>query len=177
MDFFELAKTRESCRSFSDKMVEPELLTKCVETARLAPSACNGQPWHFFAVSNEDKVKQIRTCVHTAGINAFAEKVPSFIVVVEEKTNISSRLGARINDNDYTQLDIGIACAHICFAASELGLSTCILGWFTEKGLKECLDIPKSKRIRLVIAVGYSDAKPIREKKRQPLAEILTQIK
>jgi nitroreductase len=89
MNIFELVNMRESCRSFSDKKVAPELLIKCVETARLAPSACNGQPWHFYSVSNDEKVKQVRACVHTAGMNAFAEKVPSFIVVVEDKTNIS----------------------------------------------------------------------------------------
>ncbi len=177
LNIFELVNSRESCRSYADKAVEPEMLLKCIEAARLAPSACNGQPWHYFAVSNEEKVRQIRGCVHTGGQNAFAENVPSFIVIVEEKTNISSKLGGMVKDNAFSEIDIGIAATHICFAAAEQGLSTCILGWFNEKELRECLNVHAPKRIRLAIAVGYSDGKPLREKKRKGIDEVLTLIK
>lgn len=72
-------------------------------------------------------------------------------------------------------MDIGIAAAHLCFAAMEEGLSTCIIGWFDEKRLRKVTGIPENKRIRLVIAVGYADgADPLRPKKRKELSEIAT---
>lgn len=54
-NFFELINKRESCRSFNNKKVDKELLIKCIEAARVAPSACNSQPWSFMVVNSEEK--------------------------------------------------------------------------------------------------------------------------
>ncbi|HZJ77437.1 MAG TPA: nitroreductase family protein [Clostridia bacterium] len=167
MNIYELINARESCRSYSDKAVEPEKLNKLVEAARLAPSACNSQPWHFFVVTNPEKVKKISKCTQIEGSNFFTQNVPSFIVIVQED---------REDGREYVELDTGIATTHICFAATEQGLSTCIIGKFSQQGLRDCLGLSKSKYVRIVVAVGYSDGKPLREKKRMPIEETMTVI-
>ena len=48
MDFLELAKLRQSCRAYDEtREVDPEKLQAILEAGRLAPSACNGQPYRI----------------------------------------------------------------------------------------------------------------------------------
>ncbi|MFA5449102.1 MAG: nitroreductase family protein [Clostridia bacterium] len=173
LDLFETISARESCRDFTAQTVEREKLTKCVEAARLAPSACNGQPWNFYIVSESvELVEKVRECLKEKGMNKFTDKAPAFIVITEESTTLTARVGGAIKKHDYPQTDIGIAAAHIVLAATAQGLGSCILGWFEEKKLKEELGIKSAKRIRLVIALGYAEDKPLRTKKRKPAEDI-----
>ena len=177
MDFFELVNKRESVRGYINKEVEKEKIIKIIECARVAPSACNAQPWKFVAVNNKEKVEKLAHMLHdplVANINKFALTAPVFIVVVGEKRNITSKIGGIIKQKDFTSMDIGIASEHICLAARDLGLGTCMMGWFREKPIKELLNIPKNKEIHLVIAIGYYDIKEPRKKVRKNIDEILT---
>lgn len=177
MDFFELVNKRESVRGYINKEVEKEKIIKIIESARVAPSACNAQPWKFVIVNNKEKVEKLAYMLHdplVANINKFALTAPAFIVVVGEKRNITSKIGGIIKQKDFTSMDIGIASEHICLAARDLGLGTCMMGWFREKPIKELLNIPKNKEIHLVIALGYYDIKEPRKKVRKNIDEILT---
>jgi len=170
--FFELIAKRESCRSYSDQQVERGKLEKCIEAARLAPSACNSQPWSFTAVCSTELTPKVAKCLQEMGMNKFTDKCPAFIVITEEAATLSARLGGKVKNQEYAPIDIGLATAQLCLEATELGLSTCIIGWFNESMLKDLLDIPKSKRIRLVISIGYSaDAEP-RQKNRKKIEDI-----
>lgn len=171
-DFFELIQRRESCRAFNGKPVDPEKLTACVNAARLAPSACNSQPYHFTVVAKPSLAKQVAACTQSMGMNKFTSQCPAFVVITEEKANLSSRIGGLVKSQEYAPIDIGIAASHLCLAATELGLSTCILGWFDEKSVKTLLGIPAKKRVRLIIAIGYALNNTLREKKRKPLEEL-----
>lgn len=172
MDFLALAAQRESCRDFSGTPVELEKLNLCLEAARLAPSACNSQPWTMIIAQTPGKVEQAAKAAQEMGMNRFIGKAPVIAVVVEEKTNISSKFGGALKDQQYAQTDIGLAVAHFCLEATQQGLSTCIIGWFNEAQLKKDFDIPESKRVRLLIAVGYAANDRLREKKRRPVGEI-----
>ena len=164
MDYFSLISQRESCRNYDpNRPVSHQQLTRCLEAARIAPSACNSQPWSFVVVN-----------LQGLGMNKFSENCPAFIVVVEEKATLSARLGGMVKSQEYASIDIGIATAHLVLAATEQGLSTCIMGWFHEGKLKNLLPIPKEKRIRLVIGVGYAAKEGLRPKKRKSLPEIAT---
>lgn len=174
-NFFELIEKRESCRAYSDKAVEKEKLIKCIEAARLAPSACNSQPWSFVVVNGE-KCAEVAKCTQKSGMNKFTDGAKAFIVISEEKATLSAKIAGFIASQSYAQIDIGIATSHICHAATELGLSTCILGWFDEAKLAEVLNLPKSKRIRLVISVGYAKETELRVKKRKELEEIFKYV-
>lgn len=106
------------------------------------------------------------------GINKFAITSPAFIVVVREKRNLTSKMGELIKKKDYTSMDIGIASEHLCLAATELGLGTCMMGWFKEKNIKKLINIPTNKEIHLVISLGYYDEKVTRRKIRKNIDEI-----
>jgi nitroreductase len=172
-NYFDLIAQRESCRNYLDKQVEREKLISCIEACRIAPSACNGQPWKFIVVNNRGLSSKVAKCLQDIGMNKFTDKCPAFVIVLEEKGDIKARIGGTIKDQDYSSIDIGIAAAYLCLAATEQGLSTCIMGWFNEKKLKKLLDIPTSKRVRLVISVGYAADTKLRSKIRKSREEIL----
>lgn len=175
-EFFDLINNRQSCRKYLDKRVEKEKLIKCIEAARVSPSACNSQPWHFVVVNNKELSAKVAKCVQDKVMNKFASGCQSFIIVVEENGNLTSRAGALMKQQDYRSVDIGIATEHICLSATQQDLGTCILGWFDEKELKKLLNINKLKRIRLVVAIGYPETNCIRQKIRKSINEILTFI-
>lgn len=177
MDFFELVQKRESVRGYLSTKVEREKINKILETARLAPSACNAQAWKFIVVDEDELVKKVANALHSplvGGINKFAHTSPAFIVVVDDKRNITSGIGCKVKKKDYTSMDIGIASEHICLAATELGLGTCMMGWFNEKEIKSLLNIPKNREVNLVISIGYYDNKPPRKKVRKKFEEIVS---
>lgn len=167
-DFFDLIRKRESCRSFDPaRPAEREKLERMIEAARLAPSACNSQPWKFCVVTNASLAEKLRPLLQGQGMNRFTDAAPAFIVAVETEANASEAIGARIKRQDFRSIDMGLAVSQLCLAATETGLSTCILGWFDEGGVKELLAIPASRRVRLVIAVGYAKSEALREKTRK----------
>lgn len=171
MSFFELVNKRESCRDYSDKKVDKELLVKCIDAARFTPSACNSQPWSFVVVNSEEKSPLVAQCTQINGINKFTSNVPAFIVICEEEANLMGGISQK-----YAQIDVGAATLNICYAATELGLSTCIMGSVDHEKLKEVLGLPESKNIRLVLAVGYANNDKVRNKVRKPIDEIMTYI-
>ena len=174
MDYFELIARRESCREYAPAAVEHDKLVACLEAARIAPSASNGQPWSFIAVETAEIGSQVAKCLQTAGMNRFADGCSCFVVIVEEESNLTARFGAGMKKQDYSSVDIGFAAAQFCLAATAQGLSTCVVGWFDEPALKTRLGIAEQKRIRLVICVGYANKTDVRAKVRKPLDEIVT---
>ena len=65
-------------------------------------------------------------------------------------------IGGRIKKKEYPLIDIGIAAEHFCLQATEEGLGSCMLGWFNEKDIQKLLQIPKSRKIGLLISLGYT---------------------
>ena len=148
----------------------------CIDAARLAPSACNSQPWKFIVVDDKEKHSKMADFVHDKilGMNKFAEKAGAFIVVVEEKAVLSAKIAEKIKSQNYAQMDLGMATQNLCLMAAEQGLGTCILGWFEEKNIKKLLHIPAGRRVRLVISVGYPETDKIRSKIRKNIDDILS---
>lgn len=172
MDFFELINTRQSCRAYdASREVEAEKLQKVLEAAQLAPSACNGQPYHF-TVCRGEKAKAVAKATQGMGMNKFASQAPVLIVVSEEDYVKSAAVGAKLKNNDYRSMDIGIAVAYLTAAATELGLSTCILGWLDDDKLRSLCSLKHPAR--LVITLGYAADEKLRTKKRKELTELVT---
>lgn len=172
MDFFELINTRQSCRAYdASREVEAEKLQKVLEAAQLAPSACNGQPYHF-TVCRGEKAKAVAKATQGMGMNKFASQAPVLIVVSEEDYVKSAAVGAKLKSNDYRSMDIGIAVAYLTAAATELGLSTCILGWLDDDKLRSLCSLKHPAR--LVITLGYAADEKVRTKKRKELTELVT---
>ena len=170
MDFMTIAKARQSCRAYDEtKDVEAEKLTAVLEAARLAPSACNSQPYHI-TVCRGQTAKQVAKATQGMGMNKFSSQVPVLLVISEEGYSRTAAMGAKVKGNDYRSIDIGIATAYLTAEAAAQGLSTCILGWLEDKKIREICGL--SQPVRLVIALGYGKDAP-REKKRKPLTELV----
>ncbi|MDZ7633237.1 MAG: nitroreductase family protein [Bacteroidales bacterium] len=174
-ELLSLINGRQSERRYLDKPVEKEKIERITEAGRLSPSACNGQPWRFIVV-DEPGLRQTVAAATESEIlrmNTFVQQAPLLIVIVREKSNLTSRAGDLIKQKDYSLIDIGIATASIMYQARAEGLGTCIIGWFDEKRIKKALGIPASKRVELVISVGYTDNR-LRDKSRKPPEEVIT---
>lgn len=172
MDFAEITKVRQSCRNYDpQREVETEKLDAILEAARLAPSACNGQPYAI-TVCTGDAAARVARATQGMGMNKFATDAPLMLVISEKPYVASAALGAKVKKNDYRSIDIGIVAAYITAQASELGLGTCILGWLDDKKIREICDIDGT--VRLVITLGYASADDkLRTKKRKPISEIV----
>ena len=173
--FLELVQSRQSDRAYLDKPVEIEKLERILEVVRLAPSACNAQPWKFVVVTDTEKRLAIADAMTNKllSMNHFTKQAPVQIVVIEEKANFSSTVGGWATDKHYQHIDLGIAAAYITLAATDEGLGSCIIGWCNEKKVQKVLDIPKNKRVVMIILLGYS-TQPLREKKRKSKDEIVS---
>ena len=171
----ELIKSRQSDRKYSNQPVEKEKLERIVEAGRMAPSACNAQPWKFIVVDYPELLVKLAEAASAKllGMNSFVDQATAMIVVVREQANFSSMVGAAVKNKDYSLIDIGIASQSICLQAEAEGIGSCMLGWFDEKLVKKILSIPKSKRVELIITLGYSLSEK-REKRRKPKEETVS---
>ena len=152
-----LIESRRSVRKYAAKAVEPGQIEKCAEAARLAPSASNGQPWRFVIVDDPELKDSVARASFGPGgtFNRFATEAPIIVAVVIERSTALNRVGAAIKRRYYPLIDIGIAAEHFCLQAAELGLGTCMIGWFDEGRIRRLLGIPAGKRIGLLISLGY----------------------
>ena len=174
MNFTEIALNRQSCRSYDPcRIVEKEKLEAVLNAARLAPSACNGQPYHF-TVCRGDTAREVALLTRgMGGMNKFAVDAPVLIVISEEPYVKSAALGAKVKNNDYRSMDIGIAAAYLTAEAAAQGLGTCILGWFDDEKVRKICDL--NQPVRLVITLGYpGENDKLREKKRKDMDELVS---
>ena len=172
--FLELAQARQSDRSFQPgRKIDREVLERIIEAGRIAPSACNGQPWHFTVVTSDELLPQVARATSSLGMNKFVKDASALVLITHESTNITSRLGCGIKDKDFPMMDLGIASAYITLAAEDEGIGSCILGWFDEKKIKQLTGIPEKKRLMLIVALGYA-AKPKRKKVRKEWGKVVS---
>jgi len=172
--FLDLVKKRQSVRKYLDKPVEREKIERCLEAARLAPSASNSQPWSFIVI-DDPKLKEAvarKTFDRVISFNRFSLQAPVLIILISERSGFLNKVAEAIKDKQFSLIDIGIAAEHFCLQAIEEGLGTCMLGWFNEKGVKKLLNIPPSKIVELIITMGYPESNQIRPKKRKPINQI-----
>ena len=172
MNFTEIALARQSCRSYDESRdVEAEKLSAILEAARLAPSACNSQPFHF-TVCRGQAAKEVAAATQGMGMNKFSSQAPVLIVISEGAYSKSAALGAKVKGNDYRSIDIGITTAYLTAEATAQGLSTCILGWLDDDKIRKICDLDQP--VRLVITLGYAKDDALRTKKRKELSELVT---
>lgn len=172
MDFLQIANARQSCRAYdTGRTVEQEKLDAILEAARLAPSACNGQPYKITVCTGES-AKAVAAACAGMGMNKFAVQAPVQLVISEIPYVKSAAVGAKLKKNDYRSIDIGIVSAYITAEAAAQGLATCILGWLDDSKIREIcgLEYP----VRLVITLGYAaEGDKLRSKKRKELEELI----
>ena len=175
MDFKSLVLARQSDRSYLDRPVEKDILARILDCARLSPSACNAQPWHIIVVDDPEIKNKIAdaTSEKILGMNHFTKQAPVHLVIVEEAANLSSNFGSWVKRKHFPLIDIGIIASHICLAAADEGLGSCMIGWFDEAKVKKLLNVSASKRVQLIITLGYPASKT-RLKIRKPIDQIVS---
>ena len=172
MNFFEIAETRQSCRRYDNyREIEGEKLESILAAARLAPSACNGQPYHI-TVCKGEAAKRVARATQGMGMNKFAPDAPVMLVISEMPYVATAALGARVKKNDYRSIDIGIVAAYITAEATAQGLGTCILGWLDDGEIRGICSLEGA--VRLVITLGYAaEGDKLRPKKRKDMDELV----
>ena len=176
MNFKEIAETRQSCRAYDpSRLVESEKMEAILTSARLSPSACNGQPYHI-TVCQGETAKRVAKATQSMGMNKFASDAPVMLVISEKPYVKTAALGAKVKNNDYRSIDIGILAAYITAEATAQGLGTCMLGWFEDAKLREICGVDAP--VRLVITLGYpAEGDQLRPKKRKEIEELATLLK
>ena len=173
MDFMTITETRQSCRKYDrSRKVEKEKLQKILDATRLAPSACNGQPYKI-TVCRGKAAEGVVKATMSAGMNRFAADTDVVLVISEMPYVKTAAVGSKLKKNDYRSMDIGIAVAYLTAAATAEGLGTCILGWFDDSKIREIcgLEYP----VRLVVTLGYPAADDkLRDKKRKSHEELFS---
>ena len=175
MALLDLLKHRKSVRHFLDRPVEREKIMTCLEAVRLAPSACNSQPWKFIVVDDRQLKNKLCDAAFSSiyFINAFCKMAPVIVVVISERSKFLAQIGGMFRGTKYYLIDIGIAIEHFVLQAEDLGLGTCWVGWFNEGAVKSILNIPQHKKIDILIALGYYDREKVRsEHSREPIDKI-----
>ena len=172
MNFTEIAESRQSCRSYdASRMVEQEKLDRILETGRLSPSACNGQPYQI-TVCKGETAKKVAKATQSMGMNKFASDAPILLVISEMPYVKTAALGAKVKKNDYRSIDIGILSAYITAEATAQGLSTCILGWLEDGEIRQICGLDGA--VRLVITLGYAtEGDKLRPKKRKDISALV----
>ena len=174
MKFLELVKMRASVRKYTDKPVPRDAIERCLEAARLAPSACNSQPWGFIIVDDPALKNKVSDAAFSGAysMNTFAKNAPVLIVVTRGRSSRFATIGGFFHRTQYNLIDIGIACEHFILQAAEEGIGTCWLGWFDERKAKKILGIPGNARADIMISMGYPEDGMGGEKTRKALGEI-----
>ena len=169
MKFIKLAKKRCSIRTYSTQTVEQEVLDRILEAGRLAPSAVNYQPWTMLVVREEEGKKKL----HAIYKREWFQTAPMYIVVCAEHTQSWKR---RADGMDHADVDVSILTEHLCLAAAEEGLGTCIVCNFDPASFKEAFPLPEGTEPVVILPIGYPADPSIFEqtpKKRKPLSDIV----
>lgn len=169
-----IIKKRYSCRDYEERDVSRELIDILIEALRLAPSACNKQPWRLAIVKDfEIRRKLIKEgCLY--GINMdWAINAPVIVVLGVKKSLITHIVAPKISNVDYSLIDIGIAGEHLVLQATELGLQSCWIGWIKPKVVAKLVGFSKDIKPKALITIGYPKEKDRKEKERLKVEEIV----
>lgn len=172
--FEKLVKGRRSIRRYIQMPVEREKIIKCIDAARLAPSADNVQPWRFVII-DDPEIKERFASEVFSGIyfpSRFAAKAPVLILILSRPDILANQLGKQIQKIHFHLIDIGIAGEHIVLQAEEFGIGTCWIGWFNMRKARKFFKLPRKYKVVSLISMGYYEKKPSKEKKRKKLSEI-----
>jgi nitroreductase len=152
MDFLELAKKRYSVRAYKSDPVEDDKLQKILEAARLAPTACNAQPFQFIVVHTKGREVELRR-IYSA---SWFVQAPIVICAC----GIPGDSWCRQDGKNYCDIDVTIAMDHLILAATELGLGTCWIGAFNPDAAREVLGLPSDVEPIAFTPLGYPNDKP-----------------
>jgi nitroreductase len=156
MDILETIKKRTSCRCYQENAIPDDLIERCLEAARWAPSACNQQPWRFIVVKDRELRERICAECFLPGLPMpWAKQAPVIIVLCSKKSVVTHFLAPLLSGINYHLLDLGIAGEHLVLEAYEQGLGSCWIGWIQPRKIKKLLKLPFDMTPVSLITLGY----------------------
>lgn len=170
MSLLDIAKNRYSCRNYDSQPVEQEKLDLILEAGRVAPSAVNLQPWHFYVLTESTDLEKFYSAYH----REWFRTAPCVIVICGDHGRGWKR---KVDGKDHTEVDVAITTDHMTLQATELGLATCWICNFYVERTRELLKLPAHMEPIVILPVGYplDDVDPDRhDEKRKPLSEIVS---
>ncbi|KAK2958308.1 putative nitroreductase family protein [Blattamonas nauphoetae] len=187
MDLLPIIQKRCSCRRYDQtRTVERELIDKVLEAGRLAPSGKNTQPWHFYVITNAEKIKELGKAIEPGVIKdvpkmagAAAEKGVSNIVFYDAPVIVNVSMNKK-NSIDTRQMDIGLTVENMILMAETLGLGTLPVynsKWYGQDLITQTCKIPEEEEFMLTLCIGYIDpAQPRTVRPRKELSQIATYV-
>ena len=169
MEFNDLIRSRESIRNYDPgRPVPKEILEKILEAGRLAPSACNIQPWKFLVISSEEMLGKVRACYH----REWFKDAPHIVVTIGLKDIAWNRSYDGYNS---VETDVAIAMTHIILAAENEGVGACWIMAYDPAKLNEVLRPGRNEVIYGITPLGYQREgfKKSGSKKRKPAEEVV----
>lgn len=154
MDCIKRVLTRRSIRKYKNELIPDMVLRNILEAGRLAPTATNGQPWHF-VVARDQKTKE---AFSVGGFNIFVREA-AFIVLGLYKPS-------EVIIEKFSLMDVTIALQNMVIAACIQGVGSCWMGAFDEPRLKNTLNLPEDSRIVGAIAFGIPAENPVQPPKK-----------
>jgi nitroreductase len=169
MEYYDLIRSRESVRSYDpSRLVSKEMLEKILEAGRIAPSACNYQPWKFLVISSSPVLEKVKASYN----REWFKEAPHILVVVGLRNLAWNRSYDGYNS---IETDVAIAMTHIILAAENEGVGTCWIAAYNPVILKEALNIKDNQMIFGITPLGYPKPGFIKalNKIRKPLGDIV----
>ena len=166
MDFYDTIRRRLSVRSYKPDPIPEDVLNRILEAGRLAPSACNLQPWKFIVVKDPAIRQALVPACKGQGSVSQAPVILCACCVVEQAWK---KMGGYWSAET---VDITIALEHMILAAAAEGLGTCWIGAFLEDDVRKVLNIPEGVKPIALTPLGYP-AVESQPRDRKPLSEIV----
>ncbi|MBI5187191.1 MAG: nitroreductase family protein [Nitrospinae bacterium] len=166
--FYQVLRSRRSVRQYTDKEIPREALDRILETGRLSPSAANGQPWSFIAVTKEHpKWAELHEVFYKDGFR----KAPVVIAACAQPSKAWVR---KEDSSNYAWVDVAIAVTEMILAATAEGIGTCWVASFDLARARKILNVPDGTEIVTLLTLGYpTEPLDIRKKDRKPMDQIL----
>ncbi len=162
MEFNTLLNTRESVRNYDpDKPVPQDVMKRIIEAGRLAPSACNYQPYKFIVVSSQEILQKVRACYR----RTWFQDAPHILVITGDRSRAWTRSYDSYNS---IETDMAIAMTHIVFAAANEGVASCWVEAYDPAVLRSALNLGAETEVFGITPLGYSrDITPSRKVKQR----------
>ena len=168
--FLSLCQKRASVRDYLPTPPSAEAVVRIKEAVRLAPSACNKQPWRFFYVTQPDVLAKLcetypRPWLATA---------PALFVAVK---NVEENWVRAADQHAHGDIDLAIAVEHLCLAAAEEGLGTCWVCNFDTQACAEILNLGANWQPVAMTPIGFPGEKhQDAGRKRKPVEEVFVDL-
>jgi nitroreductase len=169
MTFKDLSNTRFSVRKYTDEPVSKADIDYIMECVRMAPSACNRQPWKFLLITSDEAKENIRKCYD----RPWFASAPVYVLCMKEVN------GGWVRPDDgksHGDIDLGIAVEHLCLAAAERGLGTCWVCNYNVEVVSRLFPVDGFEAVAIIPLGHIADDCPHAGKKRKEMDEIVESI-